>query len=105
MMEAQEEGREYTGTSRLSKGRWGPTNIEEVKETGVLDLLRQADINTPEEVEDVTKMVDSQTGKKYDMRRYFDYANTKRGPKNLAKVDRKTRARRARLEKQDNQQG
>ncbi|CAN0033236.1 unnamed protein product [Ectocarpus sp. 6 AP-2014] len=105
MMEAQEEGREYTGTSRPSKGRWGPSNIEEVKETGVLDLLRQADINTPEEADDVTKMVDLQTGKKYDMKRYFDYANTKRGHKNLAKVDRKTRARRARLEKQGNKQG
>lgn len=42
---------------------------------------------------------------KYDMRRYFDYAKTKRGSKNLAKVDRKTRARRARLEKRDNKQG
>lgn len=31
MMEAQKEGREYTGTSRPSKGRWGPTNIEEVR--------------------------------------------------------------------------
>ncbi|CAN0204924.1 unnamed protein product, partial [Ectocarpus fasciculatus] len=31
MMAAQQEGSEYTGTRRDTKGRWGPSNIQEVR--------------------------------------------------------------------------
>eukprot|EP00903_Cladosiphon_okamuranus_P021437 g19705.t1 len=78
MLEAQKEGREWKDP-RPTKGRWGPSNIEEVKEEGVMELLAEAGIETQEEIEDLTKVIDKETGEKFDLRRAFDFGDTTLG--------------------------
>ncbi|CAM9119355.1 unnamed protein product [Pylaiella littoralis] len=86
MLRAEVEGREWKDT-RATKGRWGPSNLKEAEEEGVLELMAEAGIETPEEMEDVHKVVDPETGEKFDLRRYMDIGEFKEGYKALTKAD------------------
>ncbi|CAM9580239.1 unnamed protein product [Scytosiphon promiscuus] len=85
MLEAEKEGREWKDP-RPTKGRWGPSTLDEVKEEGVMEFLAEAGIETPEEVEDITKVIDTEAREKFDLRRYFDYGDTARGYRRLRKI-------------------
>eukprot|EP00752_Nemacystus_decipiens_P013370 g11837.t1 len=75
MLQAQKEGRDWKDP-RPTKGRWGPTNIQKVRDEGVMELMAEAGIETTEEMEDVTNVIDKETGERFDMKRFYDFGDT-----------------------------